>query len=92
MPAANVQAPLVWLKVRRRIHFSLVGELTTALLEFILFQKIITSRKWVNKMPCENTLALLIAIRKYADKTNDIEELKKFVDMLIASIIIEAIH
>ncbi len=43
-------------------------------------------------MPCENTLALLIAIRKYADKTNDIEELKKFVDMLIASIIIEAIH
>lgn len=36
-------------------------------------------------MPYENTLALLIAIRKYADKTTDIEEIKKFVDILVAS-------
>lgn len=36
-------------------------------------------------MPYENTLALLIAIRKYADKTTDIEEVKRFVDMLVAS-------
>lgn len=36
-------------------------------------------------MPYENTLALLIAIRKYADKTTDVEEVKKFVDILVAS-------
>lgn len=36
-------------------------------------------------MPYENTLALLIAIRKYADKSTDIDEVKRFVDMLIAS-------
>lgn len=36
-------------------------------------------------MAYENTLAILIAIRKYADKTTDIEELKRFVDMLVAS-------
>lgn len=45
----------------------------------------IVKRKEVNNMPYENTLALLIAIRKYADKTTDIEEIKKFVDILIAS-------
>lgn len=45
----------------------------------------IVKRKEVNNMPYENTLALLIAIRKYADKTTDIEEIKKFVDILVAS-------
>lgn len=36
-------------------------------------------------MSYENTIAILIAIRKYADKTTDIEEVKKFVDILVAS-------
>lgn len=36
-------------------------------------------------MSYENTIAILIAIRKYADKTTDIEEVKRFVDMLVAS-------
>lgn len=45
----------------------------------------IVKRKEVNNMPYENTLALLIAIRKYADKTTDVEEIKKFVDILVAS-------
>ena len=36
-------------------------------------------------MSYENTIAILIAIRKYADKTEDIEEIKKFVDILVAS-------
>lgn len=45
----------------------------------------IVKKKEVNNMPYENTLALLIAIRKYADKTTDIEEIKKFVDILVAS-------
>ena len=36
-------------------------------------------------MSYENTIAILIAIRKYADKTTDIEDVKKFVDILVAS-------
>jgi hypothetical protein len=36
-------------------------------------------------MAYENTLAILIAIRMYADKTTDVEEIKRFVDMLVAS-------
>lgn len=36
-------------------------------------------------MSYENTIAILIAIRKYADKATDIEEVKKFVDILVAS-------
>lgn len=36
-------------------------------------------------MSYENTIAILIAIRKYADKTEDIDEIKKFVDILVAS-------
>lgn len=36
-------------------------------------------------MSYENTIAILIAIRKYADKTDDIDEIKKFVDILVAS-------
>lgn len=36
-------------------------------------------------MSYENTIAILIAIRKYADKTEDINEIKKFVDILVAS-------
>lgn len=36
-------------------------------------------------MPYENTLALLVAIRKYADKASDVEEVKRFIDMLVAS-------
>lgn len=36
-------------------------------------------------MPYENTLALLVAIRKYADKVSDVEEVKRFIDMLVAS-------
>jgi hypothetical protein len=36
-------------------------------------------------MSYENTIAILIAIRKYADKTTDVEEVKKFVDILVAS-------
>lgn len=36
-------------------------------------------------MPYENTLALLISVRRYMEKADDIEECKEFVDMLIAS-------
>lgn len=36
-------------------------------------------------MQYENTLALLVAIRKYADKASDVEEVKRFIDMLVAS-------
>lgn len=36
-------------------------------------------------MSYENTIAILIAIRKYADKTEDIDEIKKLVDILVAS-------
>nr|CDL65829.1 unnamed protein product [uncultured bacterium] len=36
-------------------------------------------------MPYENTLALLISVRKYMDKSDDIEDVKRFVDMLVAS-------
>lgn len=36
-------------------------------------------------MPYENTLALLVSVRRYMEKADDLEECKVFVDFLIAS-------